>query len=136
VAIREIPRISMADSEKNRLLGEARFLRAYYYFNLVRLFGEVPLIIKNVELDDPQLTPDRAGLEEIYNLIIEDLTTAENSGLPYSDKSGRVSMGAVKSMLSEVYLTMAGYPLQKGIEYFTLARNKAKEVIDSEQFFL
>ncbi len=136
VSIHEIPRISMNESEKDNLLGEARFLRAYYYFNLVRIFGEVPLITKNVELDDPQLTPERASIEEIYSLIIDDLIAAENSGLPFSDKTGRVSVGAVKSMLAEVYLTMAGFPLQKGMEYFTLARDKAKEVIDSDQFYL
>src|SRR3546814_19315999 len=57
-------------------------------------------------------------------------------GLAWTDNTGHVSMGAVKALLAEVYLTMAGYPLQKGAEYYQLAYDKAKEVINSDQFSL
>src|SRR5690606_15215882 len=49
----------------------------------------------------------------------------------WTDPSGRVSQSAVKSLLSKVYLTMAGYPLNKGAQYYGLAATKAKEVIDN-----
>ena len=136
LAIAEIPGITMDETLKNKYLGEARFLRAYYYYNLVRIFGRVPLITKVVDLNSPDLYPKPAEPEAIYNQIVEDLTTAESSGLPYTDRNGRVSLGAIKSMLARVYLTMAGYPLQKGTPYFQLAADKANEVITSTQFNL
>src|SRR5690606_17038120 len=89
-----------------------------------------------VDVASEQVRPSQADPEAVYELIVQDLTSAEASGLPWTDASGRVSLGAVKSLLAEVYLTMAGYPLQKGETYYTLAAEKAKEVIDSEQFDL
>lgn len=62
--------------------------------------------------------------------------TSENSGLPFLDVRGRATLGAVKSLLSSVYLTMAGFPLSKGSEYFKKAADKAREVIDSKQYDL
>jgi hypothetical protein len=53
-----------------------------------------------------------------------------------ADATGRTSLGAIKSLLAEVYLTMAGYPLNKGQEYYQMAANKAKEVIDSKSYTL
>jgi hypothetical protein len=82
------------------------------------------------------LKPKQATAEEVYNQIVADLKMAEESGLAWSDKSGKVSLGAVKSLLSQVYLTMAGYPLQKGASHYELAAKKAEEVIDSQQFKL
>lgn len=136
LAIAKIPEIEMDQAVKNRLLGEARFLRAYYYFHLVRLFGSIPLITQPIDLTSPEMYAEPSSVEAIYNQIVEDLNTAETSGLPTHEGTGRVSMGAVKTMLSSVYLTMAGYPLQKGNEYYLLAANKAKEVMDSGQFRL
>lgn len=136
-AIANIPDIQMNESEKNQFLGEARFLRAYYYFNLVRLFGEVPLILEPVDLNSEQLEPERAPVGEVYSAIVEDLTWVEqNSGLPFNNKSGRVTMGAAKTLLASVYLTMAGQPLDAGAEYYQLARDKAAEVMNSDEYFL
>ncbi len=136
LAISRIPGINMDESLKNRLLGEARFLRAYYYFNLVRMFGDVPLIRQPVDLGSDELNPSRSTVEDIYELIVEDLVVAEGAGLPFNDESGRVTLGAVKSLLADVYLTMAGFPLQMGQEYYEQARTKAKEVIDSQEYNL
>jgi len=135
-AILEIPTIQMDEADKQRYIGEARFLRAYYYYNLVRLFGEVPLIVNPVDLGSDDLYPQRASVESIYGLIVEDLRNAEEAGLPFNDESGRITLGAVKSMLADVYLTMAGYPLQLGTDYYRLAADKAKEVIDAEEYDL
>jgi hypothetical protein len=136
LSIAKIPTITMDAAEATRLLGEAHFLRAWYYFNLVRLFGNIPLVTEPTSLQSEQLRPAQVTPEEVYKLIVEDLKTAEAAGLPMADPSGKVSLGAVKSLLAKVYLTMAGYPLQKGTEYFDLAAKKAEEVIDSKQFNL
>ncbi|NLR60328.1 RagB/SusD family nutrient uptake outer membrane protein [Chitinophaga polysaccharea] len=136
LSIAKIPGINMDQAEAKRLLGEAYFLRAWYYFNLVQMFGNIPLITQPVDLKSDQLRPKQATPEEVYKLIVDDLTAAENAGLPWMDVSGKASLGAVKSLLSKVYLTMAGYPLQKGTSYFDLAARKAGEVLASKQFKL
>lgn len=128
--------VTMEATEKSKILGEAYCLRAYHYFNLVRLFGSVPLILDPIDSSSPDLYPDQASIETVYTQIISDLQNAENTSLTWSDTSGRVTMGAIKSLLAEVYLTMAGYPLNKGKEYYALAANKAKEVINSGTYSL
>jgi starch-binding outer membrane protein, SusD/RagB family len=136
LGIAKIPAIKMDEVAKKKALGEARFLRAYYYFNLVRIFGKIPLITDPVELTSETLYPEQATEEAVYKLIVDDLTLAESAGLPNVDPTGRVSLMAVKSLLASVYLTMAGYPLQKGGEYYKKAADKANEVITSNQFNL
>lgn len=136
LAIAKIPAITMDTTTKNQLLGQARFLRAFFYYNLVRIFGKVPLITSPVDLNSPNFYPVQASETDIYNLIVGDLTIAESSGLPYINPSGRVSLGAVKSLLASVYLTMAGYPLQMGNAYYQKAADKANEVIQSNQYSL
>lgn len=136
IAIAKIPAINMEENEKQRLIGEAKFLRAYYYFNLIRIFGNIPLTLEPIDLTSEDLYGSPANPEDVYNQIVRDLTEAEGTALPFRETSGRVSLGGVKSLLSSVYLTMAGYPLQKGAEYYQLAATKAKEVIDSGEFSL
>lgn len=136
LSIAKIPEITMDEAEATRLLGEAHFLRAWYYFELIRMFGHIPLVTEPVNLESEQLRPSQAEPEAVYALIVQDLLTAEASGMPWTDASGRVSLGAVKSLLAEVYLTMAGYPLQKGEAYYSLAAEKANEVIESGAFDL
>lgn len=136
LSIAKIPTITMDAAEAKRLIGEAHFLRAWYYFNLVQLFGNIPLVTEPVDLKSEQLRPNQAPAGEVYNLIVADLKTAEAAGLPWVDLTGKASMGAAKSLLAKVYLTMAGYPLQKGAEYYDLAAKKAEEVLDSKQFRL
>lgn len=136
LALDRIPAIPMDDKLKQKALGQAYFLRAHFYFDLVRIFGNIPLITTPIDLSSPELYPKPASVEEVYKRIEDDLLAAEMSGLSYTDKTGRVSMGAVKSLLAEVYLTMAGFPLQKGIEYFKKSADKANEVIASNQFNL
>lgn len=136
LAISRIPDITMDEVTKARLLGEAHFLRAFYYYHLVRIYGDVPLIIEPVDATSPLLYPTRTPQAEVYNQIVNDLVTAEASGLPDNDASGKASLGAVKSLLASVYLTMAGYPLQGGQEYYQMAADKAKEVIDAGWYTL
>ncbi|HLL94563.1 MAG TPA: RagB/SusD family nutrient uptake outer membrane protein [Spirosoma sp.] len=136
LVLAKVPGIAMDEVAKKKALGEARFLRAYYYYNLVRIFGKVPLITEPVELTSATLYPEQSSEESVYKLIVDDLIMAEAAGLPFTDPSGRVSTGAVKSLLASVYLTMAGYPLQKGAEYFKKAADKANEVITANQYTL
>lgn len=135
LAIEKIPEINMDETEKQNYLAEAKFFRAYYYFGLVRMFGNIPIITNSVDLGSEQLYPEQASPEAVYDLIVSDLKEAESANLPWREKSGRVSQGAIKTLLADVYLTMAGYPLQK-TENYPLAAAKAKEVIDSGEFRL
>ena len=137
LAIKKIPQIpGITEAQSKLYLGEAYFLRAFYYFNLVQMFGNIPLVTEPVDLGSDQFYASQVAAEEVYNLIVSDLQTAELAGLPMKDETGRASLGAVKTLLAKVYLTMAGYPLQKGEAYYKLAAQKAKEVMDSGAFKL
>ena len=131
LVIENVPTITMDEARKTRVIGEAYFLRAWAYFYAVRLWGDVPMILKPQSFTSEDFFPTRTPQETVYNQIVQDLQAAENAGLSWTDASGRVSQAAAKSLLAKVYLTMAGYPLNKGDEYYTLAAAKAKEVIDN-----
>jgi len=123
VVIEKVPGIAdLTDKRKAEIVGQAQFLRALYYFNLVRLFGKVPLITKpQVSGDD--LRVSRAEVAAVYGQIIGDLTDAE-AGLPVSwsgEDLGRATQGSAKALLAKVYLTQ---------ENWSLAAAKAEEVID------
>ncbi|MFD1140675.1 RagB/SusD family nutrient uptake outer membrane protein [Larkinella insperata] len=127
--LERVPGITMPDAQKTKILGEARFLRAWAYFTAVRLWGDVPLVTKPQTIESADFKPSRASQEEIYNLIVEDLKAAESAGLAWMDVSGRVNQAAVKTQLAKVYLTMAGFPLSKGASHYKLAADKAWEVV-------
>ncbi|MDB5264039.1 MAG: RagB/SusD family nutrient uptake outer membrane protein [Adhaeribacter sp.] len=125
-----VPAITpMDEAQKKKILGEAKFLRAWAYFRAVQLWGDVPLITTPQTIESKDFLPSRTSKEEVYNLIVADLKEAEAAGLPWMDATGRVSQAAAKSMLAKVYLTMAGFPLQKGATHYKLAADKAFEVI-------
>jgi len=134
LALERIPAIAMDDAQKKKLLGEVYFLRAFFYYHLVRLYGDVPLITKSVTVTSPDLYPTRTPAEQVYGLIISDLQAAEASGLPETDQTGRVSLGAVRTLLASVYLTTAGYPLQKTANY-ALAAAEAEKVLGDYTLF-
>lgn len=138
LAITNVPKIPVMDeAQRKRIIGEASFLRAWAYFYAVQLWGDVPLITHPIRgTDDPDFYPVRTGTQAVYDQIVADLTTAENAGLPWTDNTGRVSMGAAKGLLAKVYLAMAGFPLSKGASHYQLAATKANEVITSTQFSL
>lgn len=137
LVIERVPGINPMDqARKNQIIGEAKFLRAWAYFYLVRLYGDVPLITKPQNANSPDFYPTRTPSEQVYKQITDDLTDAENAGLPWQDASGRASKGAAKSLLSKVYLTMAGFPLNKGAAYYRLAADKSLEVITGSGYSL
>jgi hypothetical protein len=130
LVLERVPGIPLMDpAQMKRVLGEAQFVRAWSYFYLVRLWGDVPLITKPQSATSTDFYPTRTAQEEVYKLIVDDLTAAEASGLGWTDQT-RVPMAAIKSLLAKVYLTMAGFPLNKGAAYYKLAADKAKEVVD------
>ncbi|MGK9118920.1 RagB/SusD family nutrient uptake outer membrane protein [Olivibacter jilunii] len=125
----------VSEEKRNRFLGEVYFLRAYYYFRAVRLFGSIPLKTEPTQ-NLNNILIGKTPIADIYNQIVSDLQFAENAGLPWTDKSGRVNLGAVKALLAEVYMTMAGYPLQKGATYYQMAYDKCMEVMNAGEYSL
>lgn len=121
-------------AEKTKLLGEIYTLRALYYFYLTRLYGDVPLILEPVTAASESLYPERSSQLSVFESIVSDLKLAETAGLPNTSSDGRVSVGLVKTLLADVYLYMAGYPLNKGKEYYQLSYQKAKEVLDNSYY--
>jgi hypothetical protein len=127
----------MDETARKRILAQAQFLRAWAYFYLVRMWGDVPMLVEPITTStDEMIYPPRTPAAQIYDLIVADLTAAEAGSLPWTDNTGRVSLGAVKALLAKVYLTMAGFPLNKGASHYKLAADKANEVITSNQFKL
>jgi starch-binding outer membrane protein, SusD/RagB family len=126
--IKRIPAIEMNGELRSSYVGECYFIRAYNYFNLVRLFGGVP--ITTTEIATPgQINTPKSTKEQVYEQIISDLKEAEKS-LPVSRSGaqlGRVTKGAAQTLLAEVYLTM---------ENWQLATVKAREVMASGQYAL
>lgn len=109
LVLEKVPLIAMSDELKDRVLGEAKFLRAYYYFVLVRFFGDIPLILKSQNPGD-DLRPTRTQKALVYAQIVKDLTEAGEQ-LPTREEyaqedRGRATKGAALGMLAKVYLTL------------------------------
>ncbi len=129
LAIQNIPNIKMDATMKNRLIAENKFLRAYFYFFLVRAYGNVPLITKPLNADQynqPNSTPD-----SVYALIERDLQFAVQN-LPVKSQyssadQGRASKGAAQGLLAKVYLYRQDYKD---------AQKYAEDVINSGEYSL
>ena len=166
--LENVGKMSNLDADlKNRILGEAYFLRAWAYFQLVQLYGGVPIRTESLSVSSPQTNIPRSTVKETYEVIIKDFKAAEEKlfplGSPKAGEVGRVNQGLAKAFLAKVYLTMASgsltgkisvrggndngyYSYDKivvsgleglnSIEYFTLARDKAAEVIASKTYTL
>ena len=114
-AIALIPTISgMTEAQRKLALGEVRTLRAFYYFMLVRYFGDVPMVTENPK-DPSGFQLPRTSLKTIYDeVIIPDLEYAINeSGLPAGQSTGRVTLDVARTIAADVYLACAGYPYQE-----------------------
>ena len=124
LVIDRVPKVPvMSDALRKRSIGEVYFLRALYYYHLVRVFGDVPLYT-NVITAEQAATIARSPKEQVYDTIIADLKRAEvllPNTYSGSDK-GRASAGSAKGLLAAVYLTIGDK---------TNAAAKAKEVIDN-----
>jgi hypothetical protein len=107
----------VTDEQRSQALGQARTLRAYFYFNLVRYFGDVPMFTKNPDNPSPQATQlPRTSLKKIYDeIIIPDLEFAVDSSALEDTRAtgGEVTKHVARALLADVYLTAAGYPYQE-----------------------
>ena len=133
-ALSVLPDVALEEAFKNRLIGEARFLRAYFYFNLVRCYGGIPLInnvIDPTNQEELSKLNVRASADEIYNLIIEDLSYAKDNLYGVNDYEsrdlGRATSGAATGLLAKVYMYRADWQ-----KVFDLTN----EVINSNEYRL
>ncbi|MBN9297458.1 MAG: RagB/SusD family nutrient uptake outer membrane protein [Filimonas sp.] len=108
---------------KSRWIGEAKFIRAMMYFDLVRFYGNIPMPLVPITTDSMAYTFPQVGATAVYTQIISDLQAAETlvpanyaatgaaaSGAVYTTNDiGRVTSGAVKALLGKVYLTTGDY---------------------------
>jgi hypothetical protein len=126
---------SVPQETKDQLMAEAKFLRAFNYFWLVRLYGDVPLILENTDVVKEKIA--RAPVAEVYEQIVEDMLFATQN-LPEVQPAGnnaRPSADVARGMLAKVYITMATAPLNATANYAN-ARSMAKQVIDGGRYSL
>ncbi|MFV5683817.1 RagB/SusD family nutrient uptake outer membrane protein [Flavobacterium sp. GB2R13] len=123
VAIDNIPNVQGPDVVKTRLINEAKFIRGLLYFQAVRLWGGVPIVLHEpTSINVESLKSNRASVDAVYAQIISDLKDAENLPSTYTGANvGRATSGAAKAILAKVYLTRKDWPN---------AILKAKEVIN------
>ncbi|KXK20697.1 MAG: RagB/SusD family protein [Candidatus Parvibacillus calidus] len=131
-ALKALDVAPIADAIKTQYQGEVRFLRAYFYFNLVRYFGGVPKVLQiPADANEANSNPvyqTRASVDEIYSLIREDLNYAIEHLKPRSQSQvGRANKGAAQAMLAKVELTTRNWQN---------AYNLCQEVINSGQYSL
>ena len=143
MAIERIPTVQpdhiMDEHLRDRLMGEVHFLRAFYYFRLLRVFGGVPLIDFVVLSEDDWVQP-RASAGQILDFIIQDLETAESLLWCRSEMSiddlGRVTLGAAQAMLARVHLWRAGVNPALAQQSWEAARYWSGRVIASGEYDL
>lgn len=131
------------DSDRlNSLIAEAKFLRAFFYFNLVRFYGDVPIkLTQTASLTAEDVVAiSRSPITEVYDQIEEDLLFAEQylrtaGELVDNVEHGRATVTAAQAALARLYLTWAGYPL-KDTSKWNMATDYANRVITSGEHSL
>ena len=126
IILKAAPGITLTDAVRNPLVGEAQFLRALNYYNLVRNYGAVPIHTEPTE-NLSQVGGKRQPVAEVYKLIVADLQAAEKTLPSTTREVGRPTSWAAKTLLADVYLTT---------EQWASARDKADEVIQSKLYSL
>ncbi|GAA4798904.1 hypothetical protein GCM10023231_29580 [Olivibacter ginsenosidimutans] len=138
-AITHIPTCpGLTDTEKNQLIAQAKFFRGLNYFYLVKMFGAVPLITESYQSLD-NIYVKRSSEALVYAQIVQDLNDALANGeladIPMPQNGFRISNGSVQALLADVYLNMAGYPLQD-TEKYRLAAEVAKNLLANANYAL
>jgi len=112
IAIDNVPTIQMDTTLRSRLVRESKFIRALLYFDLVRLYGDVPLVLHNPNSTNiDNLLIARTPAANVYSQIIADLEDATNLPKSYSTTDlGRATSGAAHTLLAKVYLTQQDWP--------------------------
>ena len=135
---------NISESYKNRIMGELYFLRAFSYFNMVRLYGGVPIHTSSIN-GGSNFYPVQNTIDEVYTQVLDDFKKASESCLANSKmpagEFGHATKGAAQSMLSLAYLTYGNYfdlqsQPQEASKYYQLAENYADSVILSNEYSL
>lgn len=121
----------LSEVEQAHYLGEAHFLRALHHFNLVRLFGAVPLRNAPVSATETELNVPRNEVEQVYEQILTDLRIA-TSGLRPFENTARASKPAANALAARVFLTLYGQDAQ--MAHLDSAMVKAAQVIEEAAF--
>jgi hypothetical protein len=117
---------------KKQWEGEALFIRSLLYFDLVRYFGEVPLVTTTLSIEEAYKTP-KATIKEVYDLIRDDLLkVVEDNLLSTNIVAGQANLYSAKALLGKVYVYRSGYPLNEN--EWTNAKTFLGDVIQSEKF--
>lgn len=109
LVLQNLENVQMTEEQRAQIAGQASFVRALCYFNLVRLWGAVPIITKTQTVAEAR-SNKRAAVTEVYDLIIKDLAVAK--GLPEvwpESERGRATSYAARALLAKVYLYMKDY---------------------------
>ncbi len=123
----------VSDSRKEQLLAETKVLRAYYYYNLVEQFGDIPLVTDEITAAITHF--ERASEEQIYQFILSELEASVAVLPAVQTEFGRVTKGAANHLLSLVYLTR-GYKSFAEADDFSKAASLADVVINSGSYSL
>ncbi len=127
---------NISEEDKENYTNEAKFLRAVYYFNLVRYFGGVPLVLHDGEGEGQP----RNTVDEVYSQIVSDLTDAEKLPANYSTIDSKASSLAASALLSKVYLVWAQTSSAEGkarqAEFYQKSSDSATKVITSGKYRL
>lgn len=123
-------------SYKERCAGEALFLRALYYFNLVRQFGGVPLVLEPITSQEA-VKIKRSAEEQIYEQIVNDLKAATDHLSKAKDvkEDGRASLGAARALLGKVYLTLHRYDEAEAVLGSVIESNEYALLADYADLF-
>lgn len=121
---------------RERYKAEARFLRAFAYFQLVRIFNRVPLVIK-VITEEEALEIGQSEPNELYDFIVAEMSDVVDQFPPEYQESdqGRITEWAAKGILARVYMTMAGYPLNE-TDRLNDAKSLLEEIIAQEGSYI
>lgn len=134
--LKALPNIAADETLKKRIEAQTRALRAFLYFDAVRIFGDVPLLLEaNSDINYLKSVP-RTPSAEVYQAIIDDLEFAI-SVLPEewtnATDFGRITSGGAAAYLAKVYLTMAGHPL-KQTDKLENARKILEDFVDNKKY--
>ena len=153
MVIKHVPDIDMDEALKNRILGEAFFLRGYFYFQLCNIFGNIPLVLEPLSPEDMQVANSQQ--QDVYEHVESDFISAfgfmenalgQNPGVYPSGELGRATPGAAKALLAKTYLfeekwsdaaSAAGEVASYGFSLMTVYQHNFNVIYDNniEQIF-
>ena len=125
----------ISEELREQRAGEAKFLRALAYYYLTEQFGDIPLLIE--EVTEPHFTAERTPEKDIYAFLIQDLEGCYSKVASKNDQAefGRVTRGAIKTLLSKIYLTRS-YKSYAESNDAKRAYELAEDVIKNEGFII